>query len=756
MDLISLELQNFGSYKNETISFAGLHIAGLFGANGSGKTTLTEAISWALFGKGPKSGRRNDADCYVNDSTTECAVTLVFELNNMVYKVHRTWNKDERKGQLNFTYQAEDWVQIGNGKRDVQNEIIKTLGMDYKTFIASVFAPQGQSDSLTSDNLDDMEKKEIISTILGLGFWADLLKKAQEEGKEKQKELDLLTAQIEPLKALVEKESTVKAELETKSEALKENESLLAETTSAIVELEKYFVTVEKEKESQKRLIKDKEKKEADFKNNQKEISTEEEALTKEIDDLKTRINEATEKVKNLQSILSQKDEIESKYSQLEALTKEICGFEEKLTEHNRIYQAIIVKEKEEAEWKTKQKEVLSGIHVQLERDRQAAALLDKVNCPQTMKDSCPLLQSARNAKKSLPDTEEQYGLLKTFKSPHTEKITILKTELKKVGYDEAGHNKKKEELKKLQRYTGLKIELNSALTEDKHLQHDLKNYEKQLEMSKQKLESLMSKQNSLIKVYQKEIAILEEEIEKIDQNLVQYDKNQLSLTEKKETVAALKQEINLLREEIGALKQQQDQIKAAKKDVVNYQEKHDKLFEEIEVLKIIEKAAHKKSGVPLFIIENTRPQIECLTNDLLERITDGRFSISIETQVETKTTENIQEVFKIFVYDAGRPRPYHQLSGAEKFIIDISIRVGICKFLARRSGTAIKIFIIDEGLSSLDEENRPRILKAIFEIGKEFNKVFIITHIVDFQNMLGQRIHFTKTPNGTKVTIVK
>ena len=757
MDLLSLELVNFGTYKKEFISFEGLHIVGLFGPNGTGKTTLTEAISWILFGRGPKSGRKNDSDCYVNDDADECEGILVFELNGLIYKVCRTWNKKSRKGQLNLFYEDNnEWIPIGSNKRNVQNEINKILNMDYKTFVASVFAPQGQSDSLTSENLDDMEKKEILSTILGLDFWSDLLKKAQEKSKERQKEFNLLVSKIDPLKNLIEKKNIIQENLEFKNKALEEKEKSLEKMEKEISEFEKYFSTVEKEKEIQERLEKEKNIKIIDFESNQKEILSEKESLGKETNELAKKITEIVNKVNDLQDIINRKEEIEDGYSKYESLNEELEKLDKKLEEYNMVFQKLAVKEKEEAEWQAKQEGILNELQVKLKTNQETAFLLNKVNCSGEMKNTCPLLQNARVAEKNLADLQEQYALFQAFKSPHADKILDLKEKLSKIEYDSLEHKKKKEELKELERYIELKTKLNSALIEREHLNRNLADYKNKISSNKEKVESLETKLNNLKSSHQEEIDTLEKEIEKINQKLVQYDDNLRSLNIKKEEVTTLKSEIDSLREEIGALKQQQEQIKNAEEELINYREKYEMLEEEIKVLKIIEKAAHKKSGVPLFIIENAKPQIEYLTNDLLERITDGRFSITIETQIEAKTTDNIQEVFRIFVYDSGKLRPYHQFSGAEKFIIDTSVRVGVCKFLAQRSGTAIKIFIMDEGLSSLDDKNRSRILKAIFEIGKEFNKLLIITHVTELQSMLSQRMYFTKSSKGTKITVIK
>ena len=46
--------------------------------------------------------------------------------------------------------------------------------------------------------------------------------------------------------------------------------------------------------------------------------------------------------------------------------------------------------------------------------------------------------------------------------------------------------------------------------------------------------------------------------------------------------------------------------------------------------------------------------------------------------------------------------------------------------------------------------------IKLFREIGKEFNKLLIITHVTELQSMLSQRMYFTKSSKGTKITVIK
>ncbi|MGB9826478.1 MAG: ATP-binding protein, partial [Desulfofundulus sp.] len=64
MEPVLLDLQNFLSYKRETVDLSPITCAALTGENGAGKSSLLDAITWALFGQGTRGGTK-ELDNYV-------------------------------------------------------------------------------------------------------------------------------------------------------------------------------------------------------------------------------------------------------------------------------------------------------------------------------------------------------------------------------------------------------------------------------------------------------------------------------------------------------------------------------------------------------------------------------------------------------------------------------------------------------------------------------------------------------------------
>jgi exonuclease SbcC len=205
----------------------------------------------------------------------------------------------------------------------------------------------------------------------------------------------------------------------------------------------------------------------------------------------------------------------------------------------------------------------------------------------------------------------------------------------------------------------------------------------------------------------------------------------------------------------LGSVNQELSNIRSLKEDEKKADEEIRVIQKELDIYSLVERASSKKSGVPTYIMENSIPEIESTANLLLERIVGGRFSIRIDTQLGTKTTDTMREVFKVSIFDCGKARPYQTFSGGERFVVDFALRVAISKFLACRAGTEVRLLVIDEGLSALDDINRQMVLDAIFEIAKDFRKVFVVTHITELQDEFGEKLYFTKDEEGSHVKVV-
>jgi exonuclease SbcC len=155
-------------------------------------------------------------------------------------------------------------------------------------------------------------------------------------------------------------------------------------------------------------------------------------------------------------------------------------------------------------------------------------------------------------------------------------------------------------------------------------------------------------------------------------------------------------------------------------------------------------------------MIEQTVPQIEEISNDLLSKLTDNRMAVKLEIKDGRidKFTGLPSEELDISVSDEKGTRSYETFSGGEAFRIDFALRIALSKLLASRSGTPLPILFIDEGFGSQDNSGQERLTEAIQSIQDEFEKIIVITHVDTMKESFEHRIEVFKTPEGSTIQV--
>lgn len=160
-------------------------------------------------------------------------------------------------------------------------------------------------------------------------------------------------------------------------------------------------------------------------------------------------------------------------------------------------------------------------------------------------------------------------------------------------------------------------------------------------------------------------------------------------------------------------------------------------------------------ASVQKLIVEAAVPQIERLANAFLERLAAGRLQVRLDTTAEKASTGGDKEVLRITVLDHGTARDYRTFSGAERFMVDMGLRVALARFLAHRAGAEVDLFVMDEGLGALTPDNREAVVAALEEVAREFGTVLVITHIEEVRDRLPQRIVIERANTGSRVTVM-
>lgn len=185
----TLEIKNFLSYGTDCppISFEGYNLICLSGNNGHGKSALLDAITWAIWGCARKIQNSVRADHgLLRLGQDQMMVIFDCIIDNTIYRIKREFELvyGKPKTTLDFGIISPDGtVQALSEKtiRDTQAKINNTIGLDYETFINSSFLRQGNANEFSKRS--PKERKEIISTILGLNVYDTLKRAALEKAK---------------------------------------------------------------------------------------------------------------------------------------------------------------------------------------------------------------------------------------------------------------------------------------------------------------------------------------------------------------------------------------------------------------------------------------------------------------------------------------------------------------------------------------------------------------------------------------------
>ena len=243
--------------------------------NGYGKSSILSAIIWALYGKNIKgTSNVNTWKKYRTKDYCGTKVEVYFEVNNHIHKVIRCSNYTQEvegaKGSNRLIYLI-DAIQVDEkSKIQLQNLIIKNLGMSYQLFMNSIMFGQGLKRLIQESGSD---KKQLFEEIFELNY----ISRAREIAISKYKDVDSIVRGLssdkvhndssistleENLEDIVDKEKYLKEKEDTKREHLirsieskqEELNGLLSEFNEKAYEklestLEKYKLRIKKQQD---------------------------------------------------------------------------------------------------------------------------------------------------------------------------------------------------------------------------------------------------------------------------------------------------------------------------------------------------------------------------------------------------------------------------------------------------------------------------------------------------------------------------
>jgi DNA repair protein SbcC/Rad50 len=313
--------------------------------------------------------------------------------------------------------------------------------------------------------------------------------------------------------------------------------------------------------------------------------------------------------------------------------------------------------------------------------------------------------------------------------------LAELDRQLTELGYDSAAHQKTRDDVVGYKPFETRNGQLQTAQARAQELQARIEQLNASLERWQETLAADRSRRDELTAV------------------VARLPQSERALSQQSTEVERLERAANDARQRLGAARQKLDacRMQAARRqnvagDLAAVLDRQS-VFEELQ-------AAFGKKGVQAMIIEAAIPEIENEANRLLNRMTDGRMAVRMETQRETKSSQELRETLDIILSDELGSRDYSLYSGGEAFRANFAIRIALSKLLARRAGAALQTLIVDEGFGTQDSQGRERLVQAITSIQDDFERILVITHIDELKDLFPARIDVVKTEMGSQISI--
>lgn len=321
-----------------------------------------------------------------------------------------------------------------------------------------------------------------------------------------------------------------------------------------------------------------------------------------------------------------------------------------------------------------------------------------------------------------------------------------------------------------------LKSIIEVLLSEEKKHKQELKQLENKFEVFQKTNQSIVSREKELVSIqmmmqeydnlYGKENVHLEEkmvELETIRKFLADNNAKEIvrlrndqkqqetSLTKLGEMIDAARQEYSELDNKKAVLL---DRIKERAKDI-------DKLSNINKVVLDLEKKYHTHQlvvqsfssyGIPAMITHTILDDFQIEANNFFAQLKPG-----MQTQfiiVKDRDDGDKEDTLDIKYTMNGHELEYAQLSGAQKLIASLCLKLGLASVIKKRLDIDIKMLLIDEVDQSLDDGHLEDFDEAIKKLQGEF-KIMLITHNKELKDKFSTAIVVEQDENDVSTATV-
>ena len=196
---------------------------------------------------------------------------------------------------------------------------------------------------------------------------------------------------------------------------------------------------------------------------------------------------------------------------------------------------------------------------------------------------------------------------------------------------------------------------------------------------------------------------------------------------------------------EYNAQLQSLKQIKSQASKLWNACQKQQQHLDEVmELSQIISGGtSENKLGLERFVLREYFKEVLEVATQILEKITDGRYSFVLQQNAERNTARQTGLGIDVYDDEAGQTRSVHTLSGGESFIAALALALALGEVIQRQNGgTEIDTLFIDEGFGSLDEDALATAMETLRTLEGKNRMIGIISHVKELHTQIPDQIN--------------
>jgi len=687
MNPLHLTLENFFCHVNSDIDLSGFSSALIVGkginndqrSNGVGKSKIFTAIDYVLFNeiKDIKS-----IENIIRDGSDTCKVTFIFENDNVTYKVVRSRGRKANSAELNLYIKNQNGWDKKTERRneDTERELSKIIRLNYKTFHHSAMFAQNDLEGLPS--LTPEKRKQVLKDCLQLHPYTkmELIAKKKLAGIDKN---------IQQKQTLIESFRNIEQTILDLSEQEKN-------ANSSKLDLQNNIAT-------QKHSVKEKQKSLQELVQANLQFKMTAEQLNNKILSLDKSIQKLTASKNNLiEHLNSIKKDIETDIQTITDQTQQIQNIKANILDGDQIskiqQEAIAAHSNLKVEFKVLDSE-LSRLLVPLPTGTVCGVCRHELTPEHLQACAADIAKNIESIREKKDSTDKKILELQKQINLTNSQLNSISNDSKRISSLEMSIATKEKNI------AGSRSLFDNYKSQLKQTKETLADHTEQYELARTDLLNFNSD------AYNKavdDISSLKAQITSEETSLLSYENkyNQVCST------------VSVIQDRLSAAMQSQANSLIIKEELKK-EEKNCKLYNKVVT-------AFGSKGIPTLIIHNMLDDLQIEANIILEQIKPG-LQLKFEIDKENSKGET-SDTLSIMYFINGRDREYGQLSGGQKLIIILSLRLALSVIIQRNLGLDIRFLMLDEVDPSLDKESLQLFHEMIKYLEKSF-KILIITH---------------------------